>query len=477
MDTRAAFRTFKGKDGNLYSEFLDKEGKTQYLTPMDLYGKSLAFPGQQPDENNEVVVSKDGTMQRIPVSEVDYTVPDTGHILSPNLNITNMSSGFQPARSFYSAKYHSQYIPQQHGEVPLVQTMSPDGVNSYQELFGKKVGAISAPASGVVTKVTDEGIYIKDTDGKVHEIDTVKNFPFNRMTAITYTATAKVGDKVKEGDMIASSNFVDSKTGALNTGQNLSVAIMPYKGMSFEDAYVISEGAAKRMTTEKMFEKKQDIENDNVIGKKKFVGLFPSEFTNKQLDLIDDNGVIKKGTIVEKGDPIILSTRPKTMSTQDKALGKLHKVLSRGSVDTSVSWDHDAPGEVIDVARTRKGSWKVNIKSVSPAAVGDKLCFTPDHEIMTLNGWVYVDKLKPGDTIIARVDSTTASVIGGIKLEKLNVYDIDEEIYTIDTDKISLAITKEHKMYIQYITSFWSFFKEKAKNICDMFKIKHSVPE
>ena len=463
VDTRAAYKTFKGKDGNLYGEFLDnKSGKTKYLNPMDLHGRVLAFPDQKPDINGEVVVSKDGHMDRVPLEEVDYTVPTSGHMLSANLNNTNMVTGFSPSRAFYSGKYHSQYIPQAHGEAPLVQTMSPDGENTYQEMYGKAVGSLSAPVSGKVVKVTDEFIKVKDSNGETHTIETVKNFPFNRLTHISYTASVKQGDTVKEGGMLASSNFIDPETGAINTGQNLSVAIMPYKGKTFEDAYVISESAAKRMTTEKMFEKKQDIDNDNKIDKKKYVSLFPTEFSKKKLENIDDNGVIKKGTIVEKGDPIILSTRPKTMSTQDVALGKLHKVLSQGNVDTSVTWDHEAPGEVIDIAKTRKGMWKVNIKSVSPAAEGDKLCFLPGHEILTIEGWVKVENLRPDMWIATREFSSKSDSVGYVQLKELHVYNIDEKVCRIDTPEISLKVTDNHKMFGKYKFSVYNLLQSFA---------------
>ena len=53
------------------------------------------------------------------------------------------------------------------------------------------------------------GITIVDEDGKKNFVETVRDFPYNRQTAISYAAQVKTGDVIKKGDLLASSNFTD----------------------------------------------------------------------------------------------------------------------------------------------------------------------------------------------------------------------------------------------------------------------------
>lgn len=371
IDVRAAHKTYLGKDNKLYGEFTNlRTGKTEYI-PIDKATDGIvAFPGQDPKAKMLDVI-KDGVPQRVPREEVTYMVPSFAHSVASNINMNPMPTAVQAGRQFYGAKFWSQYLPQVKGEVPLVDSLMPDGKQTFSEYYGRKVGTLKSPISGEVVKVTDAGVTIKDEKGKTHLVETVKDLPFNRMTGISYTPSVKVGDSVKAGDMVANSNFTDSKTGAINMGQNLKVAIIPYKG-NFEDAHVISESCAKRMATERLFTESQDTKNGVIIDKKKYMSAFPQNFTKDQFETLDDTGVVKKGTILQRGDPIIVGLGPKVLSSADAQLGKLSKVLRNSFTNKVETWEHDWPGVVVDTVRTASGA-KVNIKSTPPVAVGDKL--------------------------------------------------------------------------------------------------------
>lgn len=53
----------------------------------------------------------------------------------------------------------------------------------------------------------------------------------------------KKGDKVKKGDLLADGAVTES--GLLALGQNLLVAFVPYFGLNYEDAIVVSERVLK----------------------------------------------------------------------------------------------------------------------------------------------------------------------------------------------------------------------------------------
>ena len=69
--------------------------------------------------------------------------------------------------------------------------------------------------------------------------------------------------RFKKGDLIADSNF--SRNGILSLGTNLRTAYMPWKGLNFEDGIVISENAAKKLTSNHLFQDHIEKDNDSVL--------------------------------------------------------------------------------------------------------------------------------------------------------------------------------------------------------------------
>lgn len=371
VDVRATYRTFLGKDNKLYGEFIDNQtGKKEFVDIATASDRLVAFPGQDP-KSPYLMAIKDGIPQRVLRDEVRYTVPSYAHIIGSNTNMNVMPTAVQAGRQFYGSKFWSQYLPQAKGEVPLVDSLMPDGKMTWSEYYGRKVGTLGAEVDGVVTKVTDDEVTIKGNDGRTYKRELVKNLPFNRLSGFSLYPSVEVGQEVKAGDMIAHSNFTDRKTGAINMGQNLRVAILP-NGHSYEDGYTISEEAAKKLATDRLYSFDHDTRNGVTIGKNKYISAYPSKFTKEQVETLDDNGVVKVGTVLHRGDPMILSLGPKMLSSQDKALGKLSKALRSSYVDRSQIWEHDYEGRVVDTAVTSKGA-KVNVSAQPPVREGDKL--------------------------------------------------------------------------------------------------------
>lgn len=372
VDVRASWHTYKGADNKIYGEFTDaRTGKPAYIDIGRAADSKVAFPGQDMSKPY-VYVIKDGVPQMAKTSEVDYIVPNYGRMVGSNTNMNPMPTAVQAGRQFYASKFWTQYLPQAKGEVPLVDSLMPDGKQTWSEYYGRKVGSLKSDWNGVVTKVDDDSITVKDGDGHAHKVELVKNLPFNRLSGISFNPSVEVGQTVHEGDMLAHSNFTDRKTGAINMGQNLHVAMIPYKGMSYEDGITISEEAAKRLATDRLYSFDHDSRNGVVLDRNKYVSAFPSRFSKEQIETLDENGVVKPGTVLHRGDPIVTSLGPKILTSSDKALGKLSKALRNSYTDRTETWEHDYEGRVVDAVRTAGGA-KVNVVAQPPIREGDKL--------------------------------------------------------------------------------------------------------
>jgi DNA-directed RNA polymerase beta subunit len=396
IDVRAALGTMKGSDHRLYNKMLDlHSGKTRYVALDDAASHTVAFPGQDP-KSPYLYAMRKGVPTKVPRDEVDFMVPGFGNTVSAGINMTPMPTGVQTGRQFYMSKFWEQYLPQKEGEVPLVDSLMDDGKTTYSEYYGRKVGCLTTPMSGTVTKVTDDEIVVTGKDGQKHTVDLVKNLPFNRMSSITYFSNVKKGDTVNEGDILAHSNYTDAKTGALNMGRNLKVAVMtaPKGVSSFEDAIVISESAAKKLATSRLYNFERDTKDGVQVAKNKYLAAFPNQYNKDQANTIDDNGVVKVGTVLHRDDPMILAIGPKMLSAEDAQLGKLSSVLRNALTDKSQKWEHDWPGVVTDVVSGPHGA-KVLVKSEPPVKVGDKL--SPEFGLKGVVGGVIEDDKMPRD--------------------------------------------------------------------------------
>lgn len=396
IDVRAALGTMKGSDHRIYNKMVDLHtGRTRYVALDDAASHTVAFPGQDP-KSPTLYAMRNGVPTMVPRDEVDYMVPGFGNTVSAGINLTPMPTAVQTNRMFYSSKFWEQFLPQKEGEVPLVDSLMDDGKTTYGEYYGRKVGCLTAPFAGTVVKANDKEITIRGKDGQTHTASLVQNLPFNRLSSISFMPQVKKGDEVQEGGILANSNFTDAKTGAMTMGRNLKVAVLPAPAgaSSYEDAIVISESAAKKLATSRTYNFERDTKNGVQIARNRFIGAFPQAFSKAQYDTIDDNGVVKVGTVLHRDDPMILAVGPKMLSAEDAQLGKLSGVLRNAITDKSQKWEHDWPGVVTDVVAGPGGA-KVLVKSEPPVKEGDKLA--PEHSLKGVVGKVLPDDKMPRD--------------------------------------------------------------------------------
>lgn len=263
----------------------------------------------------------------------------------------------------HNSKYPLQAISLDNREAPLVRTLDEASGKDMSSLVGKFLGARFAPQGGVVTAVRKDRIDVIWDDGSKGSVPLYVNFPMNAKGFINNTPVIKAGMPFKKGQILASSNYTD-KDGTAALGINLKSGWISWKGGTYEDAVVISEEAAKKLTSTTMYNTSVDLDKTISLGKKNYITWKPAEYTKEQMDQLDDNGVVRPGTVLHKGDPMILAVR--TSEPSPGTMGK--RILT----DLSETWDHDHEGIVTDVVRTRKGV-KVFTTVTAPAEIGDKI--------------------------------------------------------------------------------------------------------
>lgn len=357
----------KGADGRLYAPFEDRDGNVVYKSPRDVSKLTVAISGERNRRTKRIRALEGGRIRWRTRDEIDLYMPDNfEEAFSPLSNLIPLKSMSKGQRNAMGGRMLTQALPLVEPEAPLVQNGMGNDQRSFENEYGRYVGAVRAEQPGVVERVGDDEITVRYQDGTRKQLSLAYNSPYNRKTFLHNTPTVKPGQTFAAGDLLARSNFTDAQ-GNVALGRNLRVAYIPYGGLNYEDAVVISKSAAKRFTSEHMYGSSLDLDDKFKPGKRAYTGAFGSRFTKDQLELIDDDGVIKPGAIVEPGDPLILAVRER-----EHAANKLVRRKSPGLEDKAVTWEHHDPGVVTDVTRTKNGI-QVFVKSTAEARVGDKL--------------------------------------------------------------------------------------------------------
>ena len=385
------------------------------------------------DLREDTYIPTDGGWERIvsvtPAGTAEYLVD-----LDVDDNVYMLANGVFT----HNSKYPLQALPLKHRQAPGVQRLLtlPDGTQTTTERYiGKYLGAKFAPVNGTILSVEPDSIVMRGTDGKKYEIDLYHNFPANQKGYITNHPVVQPGQKVKANEILAPSNYTD-ENGVAALGTNLRVAFRNGRNAgTFEDAIRISDEAAELLGSEQMYKTRGDVTSDIEYGKQKYLSLFRSnEFTREQLDQLGDDGVVKVGTVLKKGDPIMMGVQHKDQSTRGIARNAATPYLS--------VWEHDYPGTVMDVARGRK-HLTVYTQAYTPMQVGDKMCYDEETQIFTDRGWLYFKDLRGDDRVLTLNPQSGESYL--INFVRAYQYAYKGKMYSLQTPDLDILVTPNHR--------------------------------
>lgn len=365
------------KIGNdLYSKFRTMNGEKVMLRPIDVYDKHVAFPdqfdmsGKRPQAKNKTVKAiYKGKLVEVPSSKIDAVISNASNLFDTSVNMIPFLDSIQGNRGLTASKMQEQALPLVNRDAPLFRIRNEDG---------KDVGAVIAESmalpkskiNGTIKSVDADKIVVVDGKGNESVHHLYNNFSLNSESFIHNEPVVKPGDKVSEGQVLADNNF--TKGGHFATGANLRVAYVPYKGYNYEDSTIVSESAAKKLTSVHMYDLKAKRSAKGVFSREKFRAYYPEEMKAKQAAKLDKDGVIKPGERVEMGDVVIAHLERKAPTADDIAIGRLDKQLKRDMANNAVKWENDHVGVVTGVEK-HGNSVVVNIKTEEPLKVADKI--------------------------------------------------------------------------------------------------------
>ena len=333
---------------------------------------TIALPGKSIKNGQfttkEIRASQGGEFKVVPTDQVDYIIPRQQTLFDSAVNMIPFLNNNSGARMFMAAKQMGQSIPVVGREEPLVQV----GINdkSFEDRYGRD-NAVFAQSDGVVEKVEGNKIFISKPDGTVDVTTVRKDFPLNHDHLYDTDILVKPGDKVKAGQLIGDSNF--TKNGKLALGQNMRVAYIADGGYNFEDGITVSESAANRLASMHLYRKQFRAGKDVYQFPDKFRAQFPNVITKDRAEKLDERGVVKEGSVVKPGDPLVVAMRKADLDDENLTISQINKKLQRPWRDASEYWDGDGEGIVTKVVRDEEGNAKVYVKSIETGTIADKI--------------------------------------------------------------------------------------------------------
>ena len=365
-----------------------KDNKFTYKSPSEVHGSWTAIPKEMKWQKGSPIFGdtvtalnpKNHQFEEVAPSKVEYIIPSAKNLFDENTNSIPFLQCNQGNRTMTGSKQPSQGVSLEYREAPLVQVKS-NGKDSFEKVFGSMFSH-SAPEKGIVHHIEkdDRGntneIHIKDEHGNIHKVQTYNNFQLNDKKSFLHaTPIVKIGDSVEKGQTIADSNY--TQKGELAIGTNLRTAYVSYGGQTYEDSAVLSESAAKKLSSVHLHRPELEIGKGDVVSLNKYLSYAASvgkKVKKDKLSNLDDNGVIKVGSKVNPGDVLVAAVGKNELTGDLASLGNRLKGAILPYRDKSLVWDAEHEGTVERVVK-RPGDkgYKVYIKTVEPMKVGDKL--------------------------------------------------------------------------------------------------------
>ena len=209
----------KGSDGRLYTSLRDRTGQTVLKSPQDLLDANLATPDVLNWPSKRIPVMRGGKLSYVPKTDVDYVLPSFENAFSHVGNLVPFKSAMKGQRGTMASRMLTQALPLVHAEAPWVQSGMPglNGTRSFEDEYGKHMGAVTAEQGGRVVDLKDGVMTLKHDDGSVKKVELFEHAPFNRKTFWHQTPLVQPGETFVPGRTLVKSNYTD-KNGTMAIG-------------------------------------------------------------------------------------------------------------------------------------------------------------------------------------------------------------------------------------------------------------------
>ncbi|MEW6072436.1 MAG: DNA-directed RNA polymerase subunit beta [Planctomycetota bacterium] len=295
-----------------------------------------------------VLARRDGDIVEVAPEEVDYVDVSPKQIVGISAALIPFLEHDDANRALMGSNMQRQAVPLLNTEQALVGTGLEGLVAENTNLV------LRADKAGEVSYADSQVIIVGDDEYRL-----TKYRGLNERTCQTHKPVVRSGEMVQKGQLLA--DGAGTCRGELALGRNIFVAFMPWEGLNYEDAVLVSERLVCTDTFTSIHIEEYEVEiRETKLGKEEFTRDIPN-VGEKALSNLDESGIVRIGTPVEAGDILVGKVAPKSKSELTPEEKLLHAIFGRAGVDVknaSLTMPPGSRGVVIDA---QKFSRRVNL--------------------------------------------------------------------------------------------------------------------
>jgi DNA-directed RNA polymerase subunit beta len=340
----------------------------EYLSAMDEDRYYIAQASAKLNANgsfaeDQVACRRQGDYTTRAPDDIKYMDVSPKQIISVSASLIPFLEHDDANRALMGSNMQRQAVPLVFPEAPRVGT-GMEGKCAYDSGV-----LVKARRNGTVVRVTSHEIVIKpDKPGSAklsaqavideNGNDLYRLLKFQRTnqdTCYNQRPIVKPGEKITAGQVIADGPA--TQNGELALGRNILVGFMPWNGYNYEDSILISERVVKGDMFTSIHIKEFITEvRETKLGPEKITRDIPNT-SEKSLDNLDSEGIIRVGAKVRSGDILVGKVTPKseTETTPEfKLLNSIFGEKAKEVRDSSLKVSHGIDGTIIDIQRLKR---------------------------------------------------------------------------------------------------------------------------
>ncbi|MGX7576553.1 DNA-directed RNA polymerase subunit beta [Candidatus Vidania fulgoroideorum] len=238
----------------------------------------------------------------------------------------------EPNRVLMGANMQRQAIPSQYPSYPYV-------ITGMEKILYKNLNYIykSNVTGNIIFKDSEKIIIKKNNENKIKIFKIPRYYKTNQNTIFHNIVNVK-RKEVKKGDVISKS--INNVNEIFSLGNNLLVALMPWKGYNYEDSIVISEKVLRKdYFTSIHIECVEFSIKDINFEEEKITNKLPN-VSKKNKKKLSKNGIIKIGSFVKTNDILIGKVKilKKCFSPEEKLINIVKKKKKKKEKEINCSY-------------------------------------------------------------------------------------------------------------------------------------------
>jgi DNA-directed RNA polymerase subunit beta len=415
-----------------------------------------------------VVCRRSGDVVMVPRERVDFMDVSPKQLVSVAAALIPFLENDDANRALMGSNMQRQAVPLVRSDAPLVGTGMESVVarDSGAAIAARRTGFIDqVDATRIVVRATEE------TEAGKPGVDIYRMLKFqrsNQSTCINQKPLVRVGDYVRNGDIIADGPSTD--LGDLALGRNVLVAFMPWNGYNFEDSILLNERIVKDdIYTSIHIDEFEVMARDTKLGPEEITRDIPN-VSEEVLKNLDEAGIVYIGAEVQAGDILVGKITPKgesPMTPEEKLLRAIFGEKASDVRDTSLRVPPGVQGTIVEVrVFNRHGVDKDERAQAIEREEIERLAKDRDDELAILDRNVY------GRLMDVLVDKKAVAGPKGFKRDTTLTREIVEAyprsqwwIFAIENDRTMAELEAMRRQYDEAKKALESRFLDKVEKL------------